>query len=88
MFENDKDVLEFKLKYPYTLPQDWKDTNRDLCINMNNHLDNHQSAIFHHKETFLKTPLALLGVDLKNSQLNKICHPDNYPYLYKGLNLL
>ena len=35
---------------------------RDLCINMNNH----QNAIFHQFENFLKTPLALLGVDLKN----------------------
>ncbi|SMN12054.1 hypothetical protein SPBRAN_263 [uncultured Candidatus Thioglobus sp.] len=24
-------------------------------------------------------------MDLKNSQVNKICHPDNHPYLCKGL---
>ncbi len=34
---------------------------RDLCINMNNN----QNAIFHQITNFLKTPLALLGVDLK-----------------------
>ncbi len=54
---------------------------RDLCINMNNH----QNAIFHQITNFLKTPLALLGVDLKNFQFNKICHFANYPYLCKGL---
>ncbi|SFV88707.1 hypothetical protein MNB_SUP05-SYMBIONT-5-747 [hydrothermal vent metagenome] len=27
-----------------------------------------------------ETPLALLGVDLKNSKINKICHFANYPY--------
>ncbi|SFV86998.1 hypothetical protein MNB_SUP05-SYMBIONT-4-786 [hydrothermal vent metagenome] len=54
---------------------------QDLCINMNNH----QNAIFHQFENFLKTPLALLGVDLKNSKINKICHFANHPYLYKGL---
>ena len=57
---------------------------RDLCINMNNH----QNAIFHQFENFLKTPLALLGVDLKNSKINKICHFANHPYLCKGLVLL
>ena len=55
----------------------------DLCINMNNH----QNAIFHQFENFLKTPLALLGVDLKNSKINKICHFANHPYLCKGLLL-
>ena len=54
---------------------------RDLCINMNNH----QNAIFHQFENFLKTPLALLGVDLKNSKINKTCHFANHPYLCKGL---
>jgi len=54
---------------------------RDLCINMNNH----QHTIFHQFENFLKTPLALLGVDLKNSKINKTCHFANHPYLYKGL---
>ncbi len=54
---------------------------RDLCINMNNH----QNAIFHQITNFLKTPLALLGVDLKNFQFNKICHFANHPYLCKGL---
>ncbi|SMN10888.1 FIG01199357: hypothetical protein [uncultured Candidatus Thioglobus sp.] len=51
---------------------------------MNNHLDNHQNAIFHQFGNFLKTPLALLGVYLKNFQVNKTCHPDNHPYLCKG----
>ncbi len=37
---------------------------------------------------FLKTPLALLGVDLKNFQFNKICHFANHSYLCKGLYLL
>jgi len=37
---------------------------------------------------FIKTPLALLGVDLKNSKINKICHFANHPYLYKGLKNL
>ncbi len=55
---------------------------RDLCINMNNH----QNAIFHQITNFLKTPLALLGVDLKNFQFNKICHFANHPYLCKGLS--
>ncbi len=55
--------------------------NWDLCINMNNH----QNAIFHQITNFLKTPLALLGVDLKNFQFNKICHFANHPYLCKGL---
>jgi len=54
---------------------------RDLCINMNNH----QNDIFHQFENCLKTPLAPLGVDLKNFQINKICHFANHPYLYKGL---
>ncbi len=40
---------------------------------------------FHQITNFLKTPLALLGVDLKNFQFNKICHFANYPYLCKGL---
>ncbi len=39
----------------------------------------------HQIENYLKTPLAPLGVDLKNSQFNKICHFANHPYLYKGL---
>uniref|UniRef100_UPI003F69A5E6 transposase n=1 Tax=Candidatus Thiodubiliella endoseptemdiera TaxID=2738886 RepID=UPI003F69A5E6 len=54
----------------------------DLCINMNNH----QNAIFHQITNFLKTPLSLLGVDLKNFQFNKICHFANHPYLCKGLS--
>ncbi|SFV85828.1 hypothetical protein MNB_SUP05-SYMBIONT-4-400 [hydrothermal vent metagenome] len=44
-------------------------------------MNNHQNAIFHQFEHFLKTPLALLGVDLKNAQINKICHFANHPYL-------
>ncbi len=62
--------------------QETENTLRDLCINMNNH----QNAIFHQITNFLKTPLALLGVDLKNFQFNKICHFANHPYLCKGLN--
>ena len=48
-------------------------------------MNNHQNTIFHQFENFLKTPLTLLGVDLKNSQINKICHFANHPYLCKGL---
>ncbi len=48
-------------------------------------MNNHQSTIFHQIENCLKTPLTLLGVDLKNFQFNKICHFANHPYLYKGL---
>ncbi|SFV85280.1 hypothetical protein MNB_SUP05-SYMBIONT-4-262 [hydrothermal vent metagenome] len=58
-------------------------------------MNNHQNAIFHQFENFssdtkqssrrVKTPLALLGVDLKNSKINKICHFANHPYLCKGL---
>jgi len=44
-------------------------------------MNNHQNAIFHQFENFLKTPLALLGVFLKNSKINKICHFANQPYL-------
>ncbi|SFV88281.1 Molybdopterin biosynthesis protein MoeA [hydrothermal vent metagenome] len=44
-------------------------------------MNNHQNAIFHQFENFLKTPLALLGVNLKNSKINKICHFANHPYL-------
>ncbi len=51
-------------------------------------MNNHQNAIFHQITNFLKTPLALLGVDLKNFQFNKICHFANHPYLCKGLLLL
>ncbi|WP_369177207.1 hypothetical protein [Candidatus Thiodubiliella endoseptemdiera] len=47
-------------------------------------MNNHQNAIFHQITNFLKTPLALLGVDLKNFQFNKICHFANHPYLCKG----
>uniref|UniRef100_UPI0034E04879 hypothetical protein n=1 Tax=Candidatus Thiodubiliella endoseptemdiera TaxID=2738886 RepID=UPI0034E04879 len=50
-------------------------------------MNNHQNAIFHQITNFLKTPLALLGVDLKNFQFNKICHFANHPYLCKGLML-
>ncbi|SMN11546.1 hypothetical protein SPBRAN_1827 [uncultured Candidatus Thioglobus sp.] len=34
---------------------------RDLCVNMNNHLDNQQSATFHQLGYFIK---ALLGLAL------------------------
>ncbi|SFV87327.1 hypothetical protein MNB_SUP05-SYMBIONT-4-819 [hydrothermal vent metagenome] len=44
-------------------------------------MNNHQNAIFHQFEKVLKTLLALLGVDLKNSKINKICHFANHPYL-------
>jgi hypothetical protein len=50
-------------------------------------MNNRQNAIFHQFGSLLKTPLALLGVDLKNFQLNKICHFANHPYLCKGLIL-
>ncbi|SFV89141.1 hypothetical protein MNB_SUP05-SYMBIONT-5-146 [hydrothermal vent metagenome] len=50
-------------------------------------MNNHQNTIFHQFENFLKTPLTLLGVDLKNFQINKICHFANHPYLCKGLTL-
>uniref|UniRef100_UPI0034DDE9D9 pentapeptide repeat-containing protein n=1 Tax=Candidatus Thiodubiliella endoseptemdiera TaxID=2738886 RepID=UPI0034DDE9D9 len=50
-------------------------------------MNNHQNAIFHQITNFLKTPLALLGVDLKNFQFNKICHFANHPYLCKGLKV-
>ncbi len=50
-------------------------------------MNNHQNAIFHQITNFLKTPLALLGVDLKNFQFNKICRFDDYSYLCKGLIL-
>ncbi|SMN11839.1 FIG01199357: hypothetical protein [uncultured Candidatus Thioglobus sp.] len=48
-------------------------------------MNNHQNTIFHQVGNFLKTPLALLGVNLKNSRLNKIYHSANHPYLCKGL---
>ena len=32
--------------------------------------------------------LVLLGVSLKNAQINKICHLANRPYVCKGLNLI
>ncbi|WP_369178420.1 hypothetical protein [Candidatus Thiodubiliella endoseptemdiera] len=51
-------------------------------------MNNHQNAIFHQITNFLKTPLALLGVDLKNFQFNKICHFANHSYLCKGLSLI
>ncbi len=51
-------------------------------------MNNHKNAIFHQITNFLKTPLALLGVDLKNFQFNKICHFANHPYLCKGLYLV
>lgn len=37
-------------------------------------MNNHQNTIFYQFGNLLKTPLALLGVDLKNAQVNKICH--------------
>jgi len=44
-------------------------------------MNNHQNATFYQFEKVLKIPLALLGVDLKNFQINKICHLANHPYL-------
>ncbi|SFV87900.1 Molybdopterin biosynthesis protein MoeA [hydrothermal vent metagenome] len=44
-------------------------------------MNNHQNPIFHQFENFFGVPLALLGVDLKNSKINKICHFANHPYL-------
>ncbi|SMN11221.1 hypothetical protein that often co-occurs with aconitase [uncultured Candidatus Thioglobus sp.] len=52
---------------------------------MNNHQDNYQGTTFHQFVNFLKALLALLGVNLKNFQLNKICHFANHSYLSKGL---
>jgi len=38
-------------------------------------MNNHQNATLHQLGGFLRTPLALaIGVDLKNAQVNKICH--------------
>ena len=48
-------------------------------------MNNHKNTIFHQLRNFLKTPLALLGVDLKKIQFNKICHFANHPYLCKAL---
>ncbi|WP_369178104.1 hypothetical protein [Candidatus Thiodubiliella endoseptemdiera] len=50
-------------------------------------MNNHQNAIFHQITNFLKTPLALLGVDLKNFQFNKICHFANHPYIMQRSQL-
>ena len=50
-------------------------------------MNNHQNTIFHQFGNFLKTPLALLGVDLKNAHVNKICHFVNHLYLCKGLSI-
>jgi len=44
-----------------------------------------ESTIFYQLGSFLNPPLALLGVGLKNFQVNKICHVANHPYLCKGL---
>ena len=70
------------LKYCQHLEKDPFNIIRDLCINMNNH----QNTFFHQFENFLNPPLAVLGVNLKNFQINKICHFANHPYLCKGLN--
>jgi hypothetical protein len=42
-------------------------------------MNNHQNAIFHQLGNFLKAPLALLEMNLKNAQVNKICHFINRP---------
>ncbi len=47
-------------------------------------MNNYQNTTIHQLEGFLKTPLALLGVDLKKSQVNKIYHllwGVNHPYI-------
>jgi len=44
-------------------------------------MNNHQNTLFHPFKNFLKTPLAVLGVDLENTQINKICHFANPSYL-------
>jgi len=41
-------------------------------------MNNHQNTIFFQFGNFLKTPLALLGVGLKNPQFNKTCHFANH----------
>jgi hypothetical protein len=50
-------------------------------------MNNHQNTIFHQFGNFKNTPLALLGVDLKNAPVNKICHFVNHLYLCKGLTI-
>jgi hypothetical protein len=44
-------------------------------------MNNHQNTTLHQLGNFLKTLLALLGVDLKNAQFNKTCHFVNHPYM-------
>ncbi|KAA0444714.1 MAG: hypothetical protein FXV79_02960 [Candidatus Thioglobus sp.] len=39
MFENDKDILEFKPQYPRTLPQDWKDEKNPTVYEISATLD-------------------------------------------------
>jgi hypothetical protein len=48
-------------------------------------MNNHKNTTFHQLGNLLKTPLALLGMNLKKFQVNKICHFYNHPYLYKYL---
>jgi hypothetical protein len=47
-------------------------------------MNNNQNTIFHQLGNFLKTPLALLEVALKNYQFNKICHFSNHPYFMQS----
>ncbi|CAC9545039.1 hypothetical protein [uncultured Gammaproteobacteria bacterium] len=39
MFEDDKDILEFKPNYPHTLPQDWEDEGNPTVYEINATLD-------------------------------------------------
>lgn len=39
MFENDKNILEFKPKYPHTLPQDWQDVDNPTVYEISATLD-------------------------------------------------
>ncbi|SMN11951.1 LptA, protein essential for LPS transport across the periplasm [uncultured Candidatus Thioglobus sp.] len=69
---------------------------KDLCINMNNHLDNQQSAtlnkkIFpqvcavHQLGNFLNSALSLLGQSLRKLPIWQKLNFANHPYLCKGL---
>ncbi|MBL1320353.1 MAG: hypothetical protein COA63_004740 [Methylophaga sp.] len=39
MFENNDNLLQFKPKYPHTLPQDWKDSDNPTIYEINATLD-------------------------------------------------
>jgi hypothetical protein len=42
-------------------------------------MNNHQNTTLHQLGNFLKTPLVLLGADLKNFQVDEIYHSINHP---------